>query len=231
MNTEIKKLERDLQSEFDTLAFCVFDLCRHTRHPLSLGLQKIIQRIQDKLDSEVPRICDGGPIAGIVVVYTDGSCDPNPGPGGWAATILGLSDVPRIVQGSSDQTTNNRMELAAAIGSLHYIIEACHKDGIVRKVIIHTDSKYVMDGITEWIKAWKRQGWVRPGRNGKPGEPVKNRDLWEKLDTVVNDHRVEITWKWVRGHNDDEYNNMADEHAFRARVERIEYLVDGKPLG
>ena len=218
-------IKRDLQAEIDTLALCVLDMLPKDQ-PTPAPLLKIIHRIQDGLADSSPE--DGGLVAGAVSIYTDGSCDPNPGSGGWSAIVLGLAELPYPVQGSSIDTTNNRMELAAAIGGLDHVIKSCIKDGVVRKVIVNTDSKYVMNGITSWIKGWKARGWKR--KEGNIFVDVKNRDLWEKLDAVATDHRVDIHWKWVRGHNDDQYNEMADEAAFRARVEQIEYLMDGKPL-
>jgi ribonuclease HI len=133
-----------------------------------------------------------------VVIYTDGACDPNPGPGGWAA-ILRSGPHEKVISGSHPDTTNNRMELQAALSALRALKRPCH-------VTLHTDSEYVRQGITEWLPAWRRQGWRTGGRR-----PVQNQDLWQALATAAEEHRVE--WRWVRGHAGDPLNERADRLA------------------
>ncbi|MCA8956914.1 MAG: ribonuclease HI [Planctomycetes bacterium] len=130
-----------------------------------------------------------------VTVYTDGACRGNPGPGGWGA-VLEYGDTVRELSGGERRTTNNRMELLAAIHALEALRRHC-------VVIIHTDSTYLRDGITKWIHGWKARGWRTAGR-----QPVKNRDLWERLDAAVTSHRVE--WHWVKGHAGHPGNERAD---------------------
>ncbi len=133
----------------------------------------------------------------IVEIYTDGGCQPNPGTGAWAAVLLFNGHTKELVGGELN-TTNNRMELTAAIESL----KALKKKS---KVILHTDSQYLKNGITTWIKNWKKKNWLR----GPKGDPVKNVDLWKPLDELIQKHDVE--WKWVKGHAGDEYNEVCDE--------------------
>ncbi|CAN4279838.1 ribonuclease HI [Pseudoxanthomonas sp. LjRoot125] len=130
-----------------------------------------------------------------VSIHTDGSCLGNPGPGGWAA-LLRYGEKERELVGGEAQTTNNRMELMAAIGALEVLTEAC-------QVTLHIDSQYVRQGITEWMPNWVRRGWKTAG-----GDPVKNRDLWERLHAAAGRHRIE--WKWVKGHNGDPDNERVD---------------------
>ena len=135
-------------------------------------------------------------------VYTDGACSGNPGSGGWGAIVI--SDTIIKFSGNEEKTTNNRMELKAAIMGLS-------KSNINSKVILYTDSKYVKDGITKWISNWKSNNWITSSK-----KPVKNQDLWKQLDDLNNRYNVE--WKWVKAHQDDVsddsiYNNMADELA------------------
>jgi len=125
-------------------------------------------------------------------VYTDGSCWPNPGPGGWAAVFVVDGNVVDTLRGRESYTTNNRMELTAVIRAL---------EAVEGHVIVYTDSKYVKDGIESWIKAWKRNGWQTASK-----KPVKNRDLWQRLDAVQH----KATWQWVRGHAGDRFNELAD---------------------
>jgi len=134
----------------------------------------------------------------VVQIWTDGACSGNPGPGGWGA-ILRYGETEKELSGAEDATTNNRMELMAAISAL----EALKRPSQVR---LHTDSKYVMDGLTKWIHGWKKNGWKTADK-----KPVKNEDLWKRLDAANARHQVE--WKWVKGHADDEMNNRADELA------------------
>ena len=135
-------------------------------------------------------------------VYTDGACSGNPGSGGWGAIVI--SDSIIKFSGNEEKTTNNRMELKAAIMGLS-------KSNINSKVILYTDSKYVKDGITKWISNWKSNNWITSSK-----KPVKNQDLWKQLDDLNDRYNVE--WKWVKAHQDNVsddsiYNNMADELA------------------
>lgn len=132
-----------------------------------------------------------------VIIYTDGGCEPNPGTGGWAA-VLSYQGKSKEISGAELETTNNRMELMAAIRALEALKRPC-------KVVIHTDSQYVMKGITEWIFQWRAKNWQR-----KTG-PIPNADLWQRLDAVNRRHDVE--WRWVRGHTGDPLNERCDELA------------------
>lgn len=138
-----------------------------------------------------------------VVLITDGSCLGNPGRGGWAA-ILRCQGQKREFWGSEHKTTNNRMELMAVIAGLENLKEPC-------RVLAEIDSQYVKNGITTWIKNWKLRGWVTASKT-----PVKNKDLWQRLDEVVARHSID--WKWVKGHADHDDNNRCDELA-RAAAE------------
>jgi len=140
-----------------------------------------------------------------VELITDGACSGNPGPGGWAA-ILKYGQHKKELWGCEAQTTNNRMELQAAVEGLKLLKERC-------VVTIVTDSEYVRKGITEWIHGWKRNNWRTASK-----QPVKNQDLWEQLDHQVNRH--EATWKWVKGHADHPDNNRCDELAVMASKTR-----------
>ncbi len=135
-----------------------------------------------------------------VVIYTDGACKGNPGPGGWGAWLR-WGGHERELFGGEAQTTNNRMELMAVIEALTALKRRC-------RVTIHTDSEYVHKGITEWIGGWKARGWKTADR-----KPVKNVDLWQRLDALVQSH--EVHWRWVRGHSGDEGNERADRLANR----------------
>lgn len=130
-----------------------------------------------------------------VVIYTDGACEGNPGPGGYAAIIDDGGGV-REVSGGERQTTNNRMELRAVIEALKTLDEPS-------SVRIVSDSRYVVDGMKSWIQGWRRKGW-----RTSTGAPVKNRELWEELDALSNKHRVR--WEWIRGHNGHPENERAD---------------------
>ncbi len=141
-----------------------------------------------------------------VQLITDGACLGNPGPGGWAC-ILRFGDVKRELFGSAPQTTNNRMELTAAIEGLRALKEPC-------EVEVITDSEYVKNGITSWIFGWKRNGWKTSAK-----KPVVNQDLWMELDQLVSKHNVK--WTWTKGHADHEDNNRADELATRAAREQV----------
>jgi ribonuclease HI len=133
-----------------------------------------------------------------VVIYTDGACRGNPGPGGWGA-VLQFKDKTREIYGGEQQTTNNRMELMAAIMALETLSRAC-------KVKLNTDSKYVLQGITEWMTNWKARGWKTAAK-----KPVKNEDLWRRLDSAIERH--EIQWQWVKGHSGNAGNELADSLA------------------
>ena len=132
-------------------------------------------------------------------IYTDGACSGNPGKGGWAAIILDINLNHSSISGSESNTTNNRMELMAPIMALKKIKKKS-------EIIIFTDSKYVKDGITDWIKKWKLNSWRSSNK-----KPVKNKDLWIKLDKSCLEHK--ITWKWVKAHAGNKYNILADELA------------------
>ncbi len=130
-----------------------------------------------------------------VKIWTDGACSGNPGPGGWGA-ILQFNGVEKEFCGGEATTTNNRMELMAAISALEALTRPCAVD-------LHTDSQYVRQGVTSWMHNWKRNGWRTADR-----KPVKNDDLWKRLDEAAARHQVE--WFWVRGHAGDEMNERAD---------------------
>jgi ribonuclease HI len=130
-----------------------------------------------------------------VIIYTDGACRGNPGPGGWGALIKFDSAEKEIFGGQTD-TTNNQMELSAAIEGLAILKEPC-------SVELFTDSKYVMDGITQWIQNWKKNNWRTAAK-----KDVKNKELWQKLDQLISHHQVQ--WHWVKGHSGDAGNETAD---------------------
>ena len=130
-----------------------------------------------------------------VIIYTDGSCRGNPGPGGWGAILRYGSNV-RELQGGESPTTNNRMELKAAIEALGALKEPC-------RVVLYTDSRYLRDGITKWLSDWRRRDWLTRAK-----KPVKNRDLWMQLDDRVQRHDVD--WRWVKGHAGHAGNERAD---------------------
>ncbi|MBU1347319.1 MAG: ribonuclease HI [Alphaproteobacteria bacterium] len=133
-----------------------------------------------------------------VIIHTDGACKGNPGPGGWGA-ILQAGGKTKELCGGEPLTTNNRMELTAAIMALEALTRPC-------KVDLHTDSKYVMDGITGWIHGWKARGWKTADK-----KPVKNDDLWKRLDLARTRH--EVKWHWVKGHAGHDLNERADQLA------------------
>ena len=141
----------------------------------------------------------------IVDIWTDGACSGNPGPGGWGA-VLRYGQAEKELSGAEAATTNNRMELMAAIEAL----SALKRES---KVQLHTDSKYVMDGVTKWIHGWKKNGWKTADKKS-----VKNEDLWRKLEAANARH--EVTWKWVKGHSDDVMNDRADALA-RAAIKSL----------
>ena len=130
-----------------------------------------------------------------VIMYTDGECRGNPGPGGWGAHIS-CDGITKEIFGGKLDVTNNQMELSAAIEGLAALKEPCNVD-------LFTDSKYVMDGITQWIHNWKKNNWRTAAK-----KDVKNKELWQRLDELINFHLVQ--WHWVKGHSGDEGNEMAD---------------------
>lgn len=136
-----------------------------------------------------------------IEIYTDGACSGNPGKGGWGAVLL-YKNHHKEINGFCRDTTNNRMELTAVIESLKQVKKSI-------PVKIYTDSKYVMDGITKWINSWKKNGWKTADK-----KPVKNNDLWQELDIECQKHQ--ITWQWVKGHNGNKYNEIADNLARQA---------------
>jgi len=137
-----------------------------------------------------------------VEIWTDGGCKPNPGPGGWGA-VMRFRGREREISGHDPATTNNRMELTAAAAALEALTRPC-------RVVVHTDSEYVRNGITRWHTGWVRRNW----RNAA-GDPVANMDLWKRLLEAEKRHTVE--WKWVRGHSADAMNERADRLATKAR--------------
>ena len=134
-----------------------------------------------------------------IEIYTDGACSGNPGVGGWGVIIIVKKNKPINLFGGSKETTNNQMELKAAIEGLKYIAKPS-------KIKIFTDSKYVKDGINSWIINWKKNGWKTSTK-----KIVKNKELWMQLDNLINKHNV--TWKWIKGHTGFEFNEKADELA------------------
>ncbi len=153
------------------------------------------------------------PAAGKVVIFTDGSCRGNPGPGGWAA-ILTLGANEREIWGGERATTNNRMELTAAIEALNALKRPC-------EVELHTDSQYVKNGVTQWLQLWKARGWRTMSKGA-----VKNEDLWRRLDEARAPHQVD--WRWVKGHAGHPMNERVDALARRA-LEEVEAAMRGGP--
>ncbi len=137
-----------------------------------------------------------------VEIWTDGGCRPNPGPGGWAA-ILKFKGAVKELAGAEAETTNNRMELTAAAEALGALTRPC-------RIVLHTDSQYLKDGITRWHSGWVRKNWRTAG-----GDPVKNMDLWKRILEAAKPH--EIDWRWVKGHSGNPMNERADELATQAR--------------
>jgi len=136
-----------------------------------------------------------------VMIYTDGACRGNPGPGGWGA-VLRYGQHEKILSGGECHTTNNRMELLAAIMALAALRESC-------RIELYTDSQYVQKGVTEWMLAWKKRGWKKADK-----KPIKNVDLWQALDQEAGRHQV--TWHWVKGHSGHAENELADKIANQA---------------
>lgn len=133
-----------------------------------------------------------------VIAYTDGACRGNPGPGGWGVSLQYGEHLKELCGGEAP-TTNNRMELMAAISALESLREAC-------TVTLHTDSRYVLQGLTEWLPGWKKRGWKTADK-----KPVKNQDLWQRLDVAAARHQID--WRWVKGHSGDAGNENADRLA------------------
>ena len=144
----------------------------------------------------------------IVKIYTDGSCVGNPGPGGWAAIIIDDNKKKEIF-GGEKFTTNNRMELTAAIKGLEYCLNEEGNQPSLKEIKIYTDSIYLKDGITLWINNWEKNNWKTSDKKN-----VKNVDLWKKLKELVKSNQIE--WNWVKSHSDDPLNNLADELAKKA---------------
>ena len=139
-----------------------------------------------------------------VIIHTDGACSGNPGMGGWGA-ILSFGDVEKELKGSEPHTTNNRMELTGAIAALEALTKPCPVD-------LYTDSQYLRNGITGWIHGWKKNGWRTADK-----KPVRNVDLWQRLEAALGQH--EVQWHWVKGHSGHDLNERADELAREAIAE------------
>ena len=133
-----------------------------------------------------------------VVIYTDGACKGNPGPGGWGALLRSADGTEKEMFGGELETTNNRMEMTAVIEALGILKRPCD-------VVLHVDSQYVLKGITEWLQGWKAKGWKTASK-----QPVKNVDLWQRLDHLVSQAGHTIDWRWVKGHAGDPGNERAD---------------------
>ena len=140
----------------------------------------------------------------VIEIYTDGACKGNPGPGGWGA-LLRMNEHEKELYGGESDTTNNRMELMAAIMAIESLTRPC-------RVALTTDSQYVKNGINQWMDNWKKRGWKTADK-----KPVKNQDLWKRLDAALQDHEVE--WHWVRGHTGHPENERADELANKGIME------------
>ena len=135
-------------------------------------------------------------------IYTDGACSGNPGPGGWGAVIFDENKKQSNISGKEPMTTNNRMELLAPIMAIKRIKEKS-------EITVYTDSTYLKNGITDWIKKWEKNGW-----KSSSNQPIKNKDLWLELNKLCSDHSV--SWIWVEGHSNNEFNNLADKLATQA---------------
>lgn len=151
---------------------------------------------------------DGDKQLNQVVIYTDGACKGNPGPGGWGVLLRSPDGTEKELFGGEKGTTNNRMEMMAVIQALTALKRPC-------TVTLHLDSQYVLKGITEWLPGWKARGWKTAAK-----QPVKNVDLWQQLDQLVTHGGHKVDWRWVKGHNGDPGNERADSLANRG-VEQI----------
>lgn len=149
-----------------------------------------------------------------VTLYTDGACSGNPGPGGWGC-FLSYRDKTKKIYGGDCKTTNNQMELTAVIQGLSLLKEPCVVD-------LYTDSKYVKEGAEQWLPGWKKNNWRKSNK-----KPVLNVELWQKLDTLLSQHK--INWHWVRGHNGDEFNELVDALACQGRDEASALTVPTDP--
>ena len=147
----------------------------------------------------------------IMQFYTDGACSGNPGPGGWAWLRVSNGEIHAQNSGYEEQTTNNRMELLAVINALENFHKNSKQGSCALEV--YTDSSYVQQGITKWIKNWKKNGWRTASR-----QPVKNQDLWQKLDALQE--VAIVSWHWLKGHSENKFNNICDELAVQAYKER-----------
>ena len=136
------------------------------------------------------------------IIYTDGACSGNPGPGGWGAVIFDENKKQINISGKETMTTNNRMELLAPIMAIKRIKEKS-------EITVYTDSTYLKNGITDWIKKWEKNGW-----KSSSNQPIKNKDLWLELNNLSSEHK--ISWNWVEGHSNNEFNNLADKLATEA---------------
>ena len=136
------------------------------------------------------------------IIYTDGACSGNPGPGGWGAVIFDENKKQINISGKETMTTNNRMELLAPIMAIKRIKEKS-------EITVYTDSTYLKNGITDWIKKWEKNGW-----KSSSNQPIKNKDLWLELNKLSSEHKV--SWNWVEGHSNNEFNNLADKLATEA---------------
>jgi ribonuclease HI len=154
-------------------------------------------------------------LSASVEIWTDGACSGNPGPGGWGAVLV-YGTTEKELSGAEPETTNNRMELMAAISALNTLKRPCH-------VVLHTDSQYVKGGITGWIFGWKKNGWRTADK-----KPVKNIDLWQALDEAIARHEVE--WRWVKGHAGEPNNERADALA-RAAIKAMREADQEKAAG
>ena len=152
------------------------------------------------MNDTINEVTAGTEAGGVIEIYTDGACKGNPGVGGWGALLCGGGKT-RELFGGEAHTTNNRMELTAVIRALEALKRRC-------RVRLHTDSKYVQQGISEWIHSWKKRGWKTADK-----KPVKNEDLWRELDVLAAQHDIE--WLWVKGHAGHDGNERADELANR----------------
>lgn len=149
----------------------------------------------------------------IVEIYTDGACRGNPGPGGWGV-LLRCNGQEKTLHGGEAHTTNNRMELMAAIKGLQSLKRSCTVD-------LYTDSQYLRLGMTEWMKGWKSKGWTNSKR-----EPVKNADLWQTLDSLAQQHQIK--WHWVKGHSGHVENDLVDALANKGIEEMKQYPMDNR---